>query len=458
MLSKNQIKDDYFELINAIRHTDTNDVKGLSIESNMSWPTVNQKIKVLDEEGYILINEQGERRFSVNPKQGYFLGISVGVLDTKVCLLDFSFEHVKIGNSASKNINSFVEKIVDDLAVLGIKKLETEDDEYLKFSRCTDYSCIYRVCTAIISSAVDNLDSNRYKLLSIGISLPGIVDKDSGSLEFSPNFTSLVGLKISNIIGNSIQEKLAEHEIFFHIYHDTLAAIAYEKECLYLENDLNKRKKSIAIMYLEYGFGCSYILQNRLLDTATGEFGHINISFNEDDIDDESKRGLISESSYSYYINDERETNDQIIQIERLPPCSCGNKSCLERLIRVHAFNSNDIDNYIVKTTSSNLSQYPQKHPYRYSKFKHLLSIVINTTVNLITPDLLILSGEILNSIPNLKDDLEFKMYNSALKPSSKHCSIINGTSRNDVAAAGAAILSYYHKYSETEELNVYWK
>lgn len=458
MLSKNQIKDDYFDLINAIRHTDANDVKGLSIEADMSWPTVNQKIKVLTDEGYILDSEQCDKRFSVNPKQGYFLGISVGVLDTKICLLDFSFEHVKIENSSNKIINSFVEKIIDDLAILGIKKIQTPENQYLKFSRCTDYSCIYRVCTAIISSAVDNLDSNRYKLISIGLSLPGIVDKDSGSLEFSPNFTSLVGLKISNIIGNSIQEKLADREIFFHIYHDTLAAIAYEKECLYLANDSNKRKKNIAIMYLEYGFGCSYIMQNRLLDTATGEYGHINISFDEDDIDDENKRGLISERRSSYYVNDELETNDQIICLESLPLCSCGNKSCLERLIRVHAFNSDDVDNYITKTTISNLSQYPEKHPYRYSKLKHLLSIVINTTVNLITPDLLILSGTILNSIPNLRDDLEFNMYNSALKPSSKRCSIINGTSNSDVAAAGAAILSYYHKYSLTEELDVYWK
>lgn len=458
MLSKDQIKDDYFELINAIRHTEANDVKGLSIEADMSWPTVNQKVKVLNDEGYVLIGEQGDKRFSVNTKQGYFLGISVGVLDTKICLLDFSFKHVNISNSNDDNIKKFVEKIIDDLCILGIEKIDTVSESYLTFSRCNDYSCIYRVCTAIISSAIDDLDNNGYKLLSIGLSLPGIVDKDNDSLEFSPNFISLVGLKIGNIIGNSIQEELIKRDIFFHIYHDTLAATVYEKEYLYLSNNPNKCKKNIAVIYLEYGFGCSYIMQNRLLGTAAGEFGHINVFFDEEDIDDESKRGLISEKTSSYYVNDTSETEEQIIDVENLPLCSCGNKACLERLIRIHAFNSNDVDNYITKTTPDILSRYPEEHPYRYSKFKHLLSIVINTTVNLFTPDLIILSGTILKSIPKLREDLEFNMYNSALKPSSKYCSIINGTLKNDITAAGAAILSYYHKYSGDGELNVCWK
>lgn len=454
MISKNQITDEYFELINIIRHTDASDIKGLALEANMSWPTVNQKIKYLNDENYIIANAQNDKRFLLNPTIGYFLGISIGVLDTKICLLDYTFRHVKLLSETSNNIDSFISQISNELGLLGIQLITTSSGEYIKLTRCIDYSHIYRVCTVIVNSAIEFLDNNDYKILSVGLSLPGIVDIDSGSLEFSPNFPSLVGLKVSNIIGNSTQEKLIDRDILFHVYHDTLAATVYEKEHLYLVNNINKRKKNIAVMYLEYGFGCSYILQNRLITSAAGEFGHIQVSFNEDDIDESGKRGLIAESSSTYHIASS-DTPELNINIDDLPPCSCGNTHCLERLIRVHTFNSNDVEDYIKKTT--NLSHFSEEHPYRYSKFKYLLSRVINTTVNLVTPDLIILSGELINSMQKLKDDLEFNMYNSALKPSSKHCSIINGTHKHDGTAAGAAILSYYHKYSQNDELNISW-
>ena len=66
--------------------------------------------------------------------------------------------------------------------------------------------------------------------------------------------------------------------------------------------------------------------------------------------------------------------------------------------------------------------------------------------------DLVILSGRILNGIPELRSDLEATMNDKSLKASSKYCNIINGSSRLDIVAIGVAILSYYNSFCDTTE------
>ena len=471
MLTKQDIQDNYIDLINILRHTIAEDVKNLSKEVGMSWPTVNQKIRDLTNNGILCSIDQTERRFMLNAKWGVLLGISIGVLDTQICILDYSFHHINLKKTQGDSIiEKFANTITDKLCAIGLKPTpeesssEQDQQEHLSFSRCKDYSTIYRTCTQIIECALEVFDT---KLVSVGVSLPGIIDTRKQSLIFSPNFLSLVGLETNDIIEKSTKEKLKTKDVFFQAYHDTLSATTYEKEYFYISNKDNNCEnsensencidiKNIATLYWNYGFGCSYIIQNRLLTNAAGEFGHVNISsiVNNNEIVDTKLASFLN-----YNLNEhESESGDQIIKISSLHPCACGNITCLERLLRIFAFNSDNVDNFIVKTTVQNLKNYQSLNPLRYNELINLLSIVINTTVNLLSPEIVILSGKLLRSFPGLDDALKFKMYESALKSCAKNCTIIKGCHYNDVTAAGAAVLSYYQKYSKDEKLNIEWE
>ena len=74
--------------------------------------------------------------------------------------------------------------------------------------------------------------------------------------------------------------------------------------------------------------------------------------------------------------------------------------------------------------------------------------------------DLIVLSGRILNGIPELRSDLEKMMNMFSLKASSKYCNIVNGSERLDIVAIGAAILSYYSFLGgneENQDLKIEW-
>ena len=435
------------EIINALRHINAFDIKSLSMHVSSSWPTVKAAVEDLKESNIILSNDD-EKKYLINPEVGYFLGIAIGATETKLSIIDFTFKPVDLYKDTR------FKKLIDLILSCYPAK---EKKDCLCFDTKLDYSEIYTFCTQIIEFFLDFFSNEEtdLNLISIGISLPGIIDKNTKEMTFCPNIPSLVGLPIDKIISSETKEKLAFLKIPFNVYRDAIAATVGEKEMLYNFSEtkkIYKDKQNLAVIYLGYGMGSGYIFNNRLIlgaSGAVGEIGHIDVG-----VDIKALADKRQDESYL----DSAETN--IVEKDDENGCACQNKFCLEHLIRTFVFNSDSPNNYKTKTEIEGLKNFSKSCPHRYKILTELLSKAINTIVNMLNVDLIVLSGRILNGIPELRSDLEKMMNMVSLKASSKYCNIVNGSERLDIVAIGAAILSYYSFLDineENQDLKIDW-
>ena len=427
----------YSEIINAIRHVNALDIKSLSQHVSSSWPTVKTAVDELTEKQLItILPNNDEKKYLINPEVGYFLGIAIGATETKVSLIDFAFNPVDLYN------NPHFESAINQIISLFPAKIK---DDCLCFDTELDHYPIYTFCNKVIEIFIDlfSKETNNLNLISIGISLPGIIDKNTQEITFCPNIPTLVGLPIEKIINSEIKERLSNLKIYFNVYHDTLAAVVGEKEALYnLSNakKIYKDKQNVAVFFLGYGLSSGYIFNNRLIlgaSGAVGEIGHININVDVN--------YLAEKCQNDYYMVNDNISEVNMVAYDHKNECACQNEFCLERLIRTFVFNSNSPNDYKKKTDINTLKNFSKEHPHRYIILQELLNKAINITINMLNVDLIVLSGRILNNIPELRSDLEAMMNIHSLKASSKYCNIINGSDRLDIVAVGAAILSYYN-------------
>lgn len=446
------------KIINVIRHNDILDLKSVVQHVESSWPTVKNSLENLINNGLIIDDKSNSlKRFIVNKDYCFFLGIAIGATETKISIVDFSLSPVNISTD---------ERFAKLLFELELKLGESLSENCLCYSTQQDYLGILTACTTIIETVVDFFQgeecvSKNLELMAIGISLPGIVDKNTGEMTFCPNIPSLIGMPVDKMIKGDTKEKLHSLGITYSFCHDTVAATVFEKEWLYsLDNPKRylKDKKNIALFYLGFGFGSGYIFDNRLVlgaSGAIGELGHVDVECefsspqNDKELDDQKN-----------YIISNTNIQKNLSLTDPLYFCTCGNMSCFERLIRMNVFNSCDVEDFKKKTKIQELKNFSTNHPYRYNILKILVSKALNITVNMLNVDIVILSGKILNQIPELKNDVETAMNLCTLKASSKYCSIINGCPHTDVVALGAATLSYYNlisSKSNNQKLSIDW-
>ncbi len=438
------------EIINALRRIDAFDIKSLSMHVSSSWPTVKTAVEDLTQNSIISSNGD-EKKYLLNPEVGYFLGIAIGATETKLSVIDFTF----------KPVDLYKDKRFEELINRILLCYPTKEKEgCLCFDTKLDYSEIYAFCTQIIGFFLDFFTNERIglNLISIGVSFPGIIDKNTNEMTFCPNIPSLVGLPIDKIISSQIKEQLAFLKIPFNVYRDAMAATVGEKETLYNFSEtkkIYKDKQNVAVVYLGYGLSSGYIFNNRLIlgaSGAVGEIGHIDVGV---DIS-----ALADKCQDECYLDSDGLSETNIVELDFKNGCSCQNKFCLEHLIRTFVFNSNSPINYKAKTDIEMLKKIPKVFPHRYEILTELLSKAINTIVNMLNVDLIVLSGRILNGIPELRSDLEKMMNMFSLKASSKYCNIVNGSERLDIVAIGAAILSYYSFLGgneENQDLKIEW-
>ncbi len=426
-------------ILDTIRHSDIFDVKSISQNTNISWPTVKASLDTLLEKKVILANDDASKKYIINKSFCYSLGIAIGATETKIVLIDLSLMPADV--KEHPEINEFITAIENKIG-------ESSESDYLCYPTKADYLGIYDFCTSVIDATLDFFNNHeKMNLFSIGISLPGIIDKNTMEMAFCPNIPSLVGLTVTKLIRSETIVRLNTLKIPFYFCHDTVAATAFEKESLYhpeFGNTQYKDKRNIAVFYLGFGLGSGYIIDNNLVfgaSGAIGELGHVELGSFEIKYQNDAEQ----RDSKRYNLNDNEDNFEDNLDLNtNVAPCDCGSTSCLEHLVRVLVFNSNDISNFKRKTTPYELSEFAKNHPYRYKVLKTLIGKALNITVNMLNVDLVILSGRILNSIPELKSDVEAILNDNCLKASSKYSSIINGCIRPDIVAAGAAIIAYH--------------
>lgn len=434
-------------IVDAIRRHEIYDIKSVSSRVGMSWPTTKTAVDSLSNNNVIKTEENSlGKKYYINNECMYFLGIAIGASETKITLVDANFDSVSLKdkfNPFYEDINSIVDSTNN-----------SNDDSYFCFRTDLEYMNIYNSCTAIIESAMKHLiNDNVAHIVSIGISTPGIIDINTEEITFCPNIPSLVGIPVKKLVSSDAIAKLNDKGIKCYFFHDTVAATVCEKEYLYKSKSELSSKKNIAVLYQGYGFGSGYIINDMLFQGtsgAAGEIGHVDEYF--EDVGDLNSESFPNE-------NKDSENKDSGIDAES-SSCLCGNSSCLENLIRVKVFDSNNIDKFISVTNENTLKNFAKEYPRRYKAYKQLLGKALSIVVNILNVDVIVLSGRVLNGIPELKCDFEAMVNSHSLRASSKYCSIINGSQRKDVVAIGAAILSYYawvNQCSDCKSLSIEW-
>ena len=443
-----------FNLINAIRRYHTNDKKKLAKVLNLSWPTLNTMLTRLFEfdDNPVFVNESGV--YCIKENFGFFVGISVGALETQVSILDFLLNPVDISKS---EVAKTIQK-----SLLKFKTYKnSEPAKILASFETPQYpQDLSTLCNKIINEVLNIFDSSTCDLLSIGLTFPGIFGTGrSGDLYevvFCPNLSRLVGLSLIDLFDQRLLYKINENGISFILTHDTDAITVFEKENLYKQTNVLKQhsnKSNYACIYLDIGLGMGLIINNILLRGSchsAGEIGHLiapPLTFDSEEI------SVI-----------EKEKVKDILNAKSNFTCYCGVKNCLEHELRTKVFGCNSQNEFLDKTNNATLTVFHEKHPIQYEIFKQYLSYLMNLLINILNIDVIILTGRIFNKMTPLKYDIELIKMSSGLAPSTNACKVVFGSDRTDIAAIGGAAMAFFNfqtmkttNFNTDKKLHIEW-
>ena len=442
--SKTDFLQKYSKVINIIRQYESKDKSFIATKTGLSWPTVSKAIKTLIENGIIAENDNN---YAFVPDYGFYVGISFGARETKVSIIDSCFNSLDDDYLIKYDFIKLYESLQEDKVLKHKKNLSS----ILCFETPTDKQKFSYFANTIIIYILDHFLRNNIDLLGIGMSFPGIIDRQTSRLIFSPNMEFLQNERLLEIIDSNLLTKIDSLKISLYIAHDTDAIAVYEKENFYRNNLFKnyRNKKNIACLYLGVGLGLGLILENKLY-TSPCEIGHIpapkiTIEPNDEELDDKE--------CYRYFDENLIYRNEKQIVPREDNKCYCNVPECIERMIRINVFNSVSQDDYIEKTKTTYLEKFAKDHPYRFRLFIEYIKYLCTLIIDIFCPDVIILCGRIFNSIPELRRERNLLKESCAISKLAENCTILNGSSRADSVAIGAAIMSY-HKLINSEGFN----
>ena len=439
-MERNQLRE-HTEYIEAFRHLGFKDLKALGRDLSASWPTVKKHVEELEKLHVIMKDAQLPRAgFVFNPKFCCSLAVAVGGNEIKVAVISFNYETISCMTPES-DMYELGQRIQKSCGVSKSKHI-------LCYNTPQKYSELNSFCTIILTEALDFFETkSTIPLLSLAISFPGIIDSKSDTIVFCPNIPEIEHLAPYQIISAKIRDRITNLDVPIEYCHDTTAATVCEKEHLYLNERFQKKEAQVpnlVVLYVGSGVGCGVITNNSYVfgdSGSAGEAGHVEVVFDDNKsvlaITDKEQD---DKAKYEYQVDGKNVIEHNIEDVEH--PCACGSVLCIEHLIRTKVFNAATIENLNAKTTDELLKTFAQDHPYRYKVLLYLLGRALNICINVYNPGLLIYSGRLLESIPELADDFAIIKFESALRAPASHCQILKGNGRAEVVAIGAAMIA----------------
>lgn len=455
----------YFNYVEAIRHNNVADKTTLKNLLGVAWPTLQNALEDFECEGSpILPKPDG---FFLNNEFSIHAGISVGATQIKLYLCDFGFNPLKQNYFCEKGLSEIYEKLKrDDIKLTRDKQT---DEGFFCYKREASIDGIVRRLSKIFECLI-SIDNKVSNLLSVGISFPGIINKDNLRIDFSPNIKCLRNVFIKDLLPNDLWNKLEEREIFVSFEHDTQAASIFEKESLYNDREEGKNRnlaKNICCVYVAAGIGASLILDNKLCRGSSNSFGEFGHTPSPDLLVEKVKNSSLSEKEFvdkfSYegekpQLAEAENIDDYKKEKRHISTCECGKLACLENAFRRNVFDSYDLDNYLNKINKEyELQEFDKTHPYRYRVLKEYIGYMVGLLINFFNPDMIIFSGRIIWEIKQLQNDLNTIRANSAIGIPASNCDITLGTKKIYSAAAGTAISSYHCRVKNKSFCDICW-
>ena len=249
-----------------------------------------------------------------------------------------------------------------------------------------------------IKSAVNKYKKEGYTIKGVGVGIPGLIIKEKGYVNKSPNFKELNGVNMKKLLEEKLSLKvLIENDVNAWAWGEHAYGVA-------------KRYKNFMTLTLGTGVGGGIVIDGNLIDGqdgTAGEVGHITI--HPDGI-----------------------------------KCKCGNHGCLEK----YASATGIIDNLklhlgeedairMIKNAKKNINKITAYDVYKEAKrgnklaidlFKNVgisLGIAIAALVNLLNLDAIIVGGGVSEAWDIFIRDLKKEMRKRAFLIPAKRCKII---------------------------------
>lgn len=407
----------YATMLQAIRITPKNTVDLLKDQCHISWATAKNVINILqglDKDGRktdatpLIYNDA--TGYHVRPEAGYLVGISIGTKKIRASLIDYAFHPLTLKERQELNLPPiWIEEHPSDDTAPDELTLETPDS----------LSEIRKICNDIIRPLLELHREHRkhkpFSLLGIGMALPGPIEYQTAKVINALSNIEFQKATLSNIIGSALLHDAIQEGIFFSLDHNAKASVVSEYEYILSSCAPEHRPHNIAVIYIGTGIGAGMIVQSRLLRGArsfSGELGHVRVP-----------------------------------NISNHVSCRCGRRDCLEAVV----------DDEIVRKTQGNLEakKYSDvinedekiekaKQEASFEVLMEYIPIMINLLTNIISFDIIILSGHDIRKTSGIVDAL-YDSKSEFMQPHiGEEFKLKAGRNSSSTAAIGSAIQAYY--------------
>lgn len=411
MSRSNNLSELEIAILNVLRRNHAPMKKSvISEESDLPWSSTCRGIDCLLGKKMVQTNEKKE--IEINPNYGYFLGVSIGTSNVKICLYDFALNNVRTEFlELFQKTDEIKSKYLEFLQKNGFD--DTDDSGYVKLCATTPTKQISELTSLvddILNFAITFYDSG-LNILSCGLSFPGHVDHKNNKIIESLNLNlNLKNFSLENLTTEEVYCGLKQRGIEVYFEHNVKAAAVAEKE-------FNKELGDFVLLYMGTGLGASYILNNQLFrgsNNLTGQLGHTKTD--------------------GYNCENEKADNDDT--------CVCGRKNCLENMIRKQVFNECNIHD----NKTSELVDYleAEKNDNKRKLFAKCISNSIYNLVFLLGVKQFILAGK----LPSLYRTIDLEVKSNLLSEQCNDYAIQRTAFGEFSAAVGAAVCAYYRYYN----------
>lgn len=429
------------KLLNIIRCFGSADRNLLCNIMGMSWPTIQKSIEQLKEVGVISNcigkNENQEAKkeeFLINPNVGYYIGISVGGSQMKVCIMDMAFKILEQKYLFDEMIDKY--GLFQD-KVRKIKRCKKESVYgYIYMNTPTEFLELQDLLNYVLDEIIrlsENVRLENAVIFGVGFAFTGAINNRKREIMKAYN------LECFNILPMQYDSLIYPEKIAYftsnnmHITFDNIAkaAIVSEKYALYdLENpnSVYRNRKNIGCIYLGSGLGSAFVLDNRLYRGTSNfsEVGHIDVG--DPDKLLEKRSGEMFDAGL----------------------CTCGGKNCLEHKIRTNVFEMTSKEFRSYSASELKAKFYEKKDAeIRLQILAYYINQAIKISTNILNLDLIILTGKLTQFMDELGRYLYNEKANNPISYTNADCSLVTSTYGALAPAAGAAILSAFRDGGE---------
>ncbi len=250
----------------------------------------------------------------------------------------------------------------------------------------------------LLQEIVETTAREKTRLLDVGLSFPGLIERGSHRIEFSPNLPFLNGQSP----GAELQEKTRLDVVTRHELHGLCLAERMTGGA--------EAVRDFAIVDISGGFGVGVMSDGQFLRGRRGfggELGHITV---------------VPEGKL----------------------CGCGNRGCLEtvatdtsflRAVAEKAGEPLSIDQIIERTRSGELDIRPE-----LEELCQFLSIGLAAVINIFNPSHIFLYSNLFRVSPSLLTDITERTMHRALTPSARDCRLMRTRADKTCGAVATAI------------------